>query len=378
MPRDEPALRQPKLAGFSLDPARSYTLSAPYYRQPETLEREKEAIFFKSWIFVGHSEKVAQIGDYFTVPLFDQNILIIRAKDQRIRAFYNVCSHRAHELLQGEGNAKVITCPYHAWSYHADGSLRSARGSEKVAGFDKSEFCLKEVQVESFLGFLFINLDPAASPLALQSGGLAQEVRQYVPDVEKLTLSRRLTFEVKANWKNVVDNYLECYHCPPAHAAFVDLVDIKKYHSITHGIYSTHIAPMTGGDNKAYRFDASREGAARHFVGWYLWPNITLNIFPGCANLSVLQIIPTGPETCREYWDFYFTNKEPNDEERAAVAYVDEVLQPEDIGLVESVQRGLRSRGYHQGRYVVDAERSDISEHSIHHFHSLVLNALGD
>jgi choline monooxygenase len=378
MPRDEPALRQPKLAGFNVDPAHSYTLSAPYYREPEVLARERDAIFFKSWIFIGHGEKVAHVGDYFTHSIFDQDILVIRAKDQRIRAFYNVCAHRAHELLQGEGNAKVITCPYHAWSYHADGSLRSARGSEKVAGFDKDEFCLKEVQIESFLGFLFVNLDPAAPPLAVQSGDLAKEVRGYVPDVEELTFSRRLTFDLKANWNNVVDNYLECYHCPPAHPAFSDLIDIKKYRSITHGIYSSHIGPMTGGDNKAYKFDAARQDSSLHFSGWYLWPNITLNTFPGCPNLSVLQIIPTGPETCREYWDFYFSSQEPNDEERAAVEYVDRVLQPEDIGLVESVQRGLRSKGYHQGRYIVDAERSDISEHALHHFHSLVLNALGD
>jgi choline monooxygenase len=377
MPRDEPAFRQPRLEGFSLDPERSYTLSAPYYRQPEILDRERDAVFFKSWIFIGHSEKVAEIGDYFTVRLFDQNILVIRAKDRRIRAFNKFCAHRAQELLQGEGNAKVITCPYHAWSYHADGSLRSARGSEKVAGFDKSEFCLKEVKIETFLGFLFINLDPTASPLAVLSGDLANEVRRYVPEVEKLTFSRRLTFDLKANWKNVVDNYLECYHCPPAHPAFSDLIDIKTYRSITHGIYSSHIGPMTGGDNKAYKFDQSQP-ASQHFSGWWLWPNITLNTFPGSPNLSVLQIMPTGPETCREYWDFYFAAKDPTPEEQAAVEYVDAVLQPEDIGLVESVQRGLRSRGYHQGRYIVDAERSDISEHALHHFHSLVLNALGD
>lgn len=377
MPRDEPAFRQPRLEGFSLDPERSYTLSAPYYRQPDILDRERDAIFFKSWIFIGHGEKVAEIGDYFTVRLFDQNILAIRAKDRRIRAFYNVCAHRAHELLQGEGNAKVITCPYHAWSYHADGSLRSARGSEKVAGFDKSEFCLKEVKIETFLGFLFINLDPTASPLSVLSGNLANEVRRYVPEVEKLTFSRRLTFDLKANWKNVVDNYLECYHCPPAHPAFADLIDIKTYRSVTHGIYSSHIGPMTGGDNKAYKIDQSQP-ASQHFSGWWLWPNITLNTFPGSPNLSVLQIMPTGPETCREYWDFYFAAKTPTKEEQAAVDYVDAVLQPEDIGLVESVQRGLRSRGYHQGRYIVDAERSDISEHALHHFHSLVLNALGD
>ena len=106
--------------------------------------------------------------------------LVMRGKDGKLRGFYNVCSHRAHELLKGCGTAKVITCPYHAWSYHSDGRLRTARGSEKMAGFDADEFCLKQVQVEELCGFVFVNLDPQATPLKEQSGNLESEMRRLL------------------------------------------------------------------------------------------------------------------------------------------------------------------------------------------------------
>lgn len=130
---------------LNADPARSYTLSARYYTSPEIFEREREAVFFRSWIYAGHAEDLREPGSYITTMVLDQNILIARGKDMTLRAFYNVCSHRAHELLKGAGRAKVITCPYHAWSYHLDGRLRTARGSEKVESFDAAEFCLKPV-----------------------------------------------------------------------------------------------------------------------------------------------------------------------------------------------------------------------------------------
>jgi carnitine monooxygenase subunit len=377
MPRDDTQPYQPRLKGFSPDPARSYNLAGAYYTDPLIHEREKEAIFYRNWIYVGHASQLTSPGDYLTVRIMDENILVIRGKDNEIRAFYNVCRHRAHELLEGAGNAKVITCPYHAWSYHADGQLRTARGTEKVAGFDKKDFCLRGVRLENFLNMLFVNLDPEAASLKSQTGALEAEIRSLAPDIDKLVLSRRLPYTLKADWKNVVDNYLECYHCTVAHPAFADLVDIKQYRSKTHGIYSTHYSPLKHGDNKAYRIDVEK-GGAKFFVGWYLWPNVTISTFPGCPNMTVMLMLPAGPGTTQEYFDFLFEHPEPNAEGEAAIRYIDEVLQPEDIGLVESVQRGLKSRGYGQGRYVVDAERSDISEHALHHFHNLVLTALGD
>ena len=360
---------------FHRDPERSYTLPASDYFDPMVYAREKEAIFYRSWNFVGHVEQLREAGSYVTAEIADQSIFVMRGKDGTLRGFYNVCAHRAHELLKGCGTAKVITCPYHAWSYHSDGRLRTARGSEKMAQFDAGEFCLKQVRVEELCGFVFANLDPQATPLKKQSGDLENEIRRYCPEIDRLTFAHRLTYELKANWKNVADNFLECYHCSPAHPAFVDLVDIKNYRTVTHGIYSSHIAPPGRADNTAYHIP---EGTATDFAAWWLWPNVTFNTFPGPGNMTVLHIMPTGPETTLEHFDFYFLDKTPSDCEREAIRYIDTVLQPEDIGLVESVQRGLHSRGYHQGRFIVDKDRTYLSEHGVHHFHGLVLEALGE
>ena len=360
---------------FSRDPERSFTLPARYYTEPEVYEREKRAIFYKAWNYAGHASQLREPGSYVTVMVADQNIIVLRGQDGELRAFYNVCSHRAHELLKGCGKAKLITCPYHAWTYHTDGRLRSAVGQKRVAHFEAKEFALKPVKVEEYASFVFVNLDSDAPSLASQSGQLAEEIRKFCPEVENVVLRKRMTYDLKANWKNVVDNFLECYHCTPAHPAFVDLVDIKNYRTITHKIYSSHISPPGRADNSAYCLLPGQEG---NFAGFWLWPNVTFNAFPGCMNIAILHIMPTGPETVREHLDFYFSEDTPQAIIDQAIEYTDKTLQPEDIGLVESVQRGLHSLGYTQGRFIIDKDRTFISEHGLHHFHTLVLDALGE
>ncbi|MEE9300496.1 MAG: aromatic ring-hydroxylating dioxygenase subunit alpha [Alphaproteobacteria bacterium] len=360
---------------YQPDPERSYNLPARYYTDPEIFEREKEAIFFKTWQFVGHVEDLPEPGCYITTRIFDQNVVIIRGKDGRLRAFYNVCSHRAHELLEGSGKEAKISCPYHGWTYELDGGLFSARGSEKVKGFEPSEFCLKTVRLEVFLNLIFVNLDPDAPSLESQTGALAEEIRDFVPDLDNLTKAHRCTFELKGNWKNVADNFLECYHCPIGHPAFADMIDMASYRTKTYGIYSSHLSrSRTKHKGKAYDFDPSGESPVGCF--WFLWPNLAINIFPGTSNIGVFQFIPAGPELTYETFDLYLRDKTPTPLEREMIDYFEQTLNPEDISLVESVQRGLHSKGYHQGRYVVDAERTEVSEHALHHFHGLVLDAL--
>lgn len=358
---------------FDDDPERSYTLPARYYWDPETYAQEMDVVFGHSWVCLGHGETLRKVGAYTTFVVGDQNIIVIRGKDGALRGFYNVCAHRAHELLKGEGRTKVITCPYHAWSYHIDGTLRAARGSEKVEGFNSDEFCLTPVRVEEFCAFVFVNLDGHAAPLAEQSGGLETNIRGFAPDLDQLTHAHRLTFVMKANWKNVIDNFLECYHCPTAHPAFVGLIELDTYRIVNHGIYSTHHASAGSRENKAY--DTLDADVQDHAV-WWLWPNTCILRFPGSGNIMTMRMIPTGPETTHEIIDFYFLNNTPDAAQTEAIAYVNDVLTPEDIGIVESVQRGLHSRGYNQGRFMVDEERSGSSEHGVHYFHSLVLNAL--
>ncbi len=358
--------------GFDADPAKSYSLQAEAYTELQWSEFERGAIFRRSWQWVCHGEKLREEGAYVTIDVAGQPICVVRDREGALRAFYNVCKHRAHELLQGEGRTTKIMCPYHAWTYDLTGQLRRAPETENLKDFSVQDVCLDAVQVEEFCGFIFVNLNPDAAPLAEQSGALAEEIMQWAPDVENLTFAHRLTYEIKSNWKNVVDNFLECYHCPTAHKDFCTLVDMDTYKVTTHGIYSSHMAEAGKTANSAYSVE---DASVKDHAVWWLWPNTCLMRYPGRGNMIVMHIIPAGPDLTYETYDFFLETAEPNEAEVEAIRYVDDVLQAEDIALVESVQRGMTTPAFQQGRIVHDPHGSGKSEHAVHHFHGLVLDA---
>lgn len=363
-------------APFLDDAAHSFTMPARFYHDSNIYEMEKEAIFHRSWIYAGHVSQLADKGSYITAKVHQQSVFIGRGEDGELKAFYNVCQHRGHELLSGTGRTNVIVCPYHAWAYDFDGNLRAARNSENMAGFKKCDFSLKPVRVEEFCGLIFFNLDPDAIPFKEQTGELETEIRQFAPRVDEVVFAQRDRFEVACNWKVLMDNFLECYHCHTAHKDFVDLVDMDSYRSKVHGIYSSHISGAARStDNSAYQFEKGEVDFG--YAGWFIWPNLTIWVYPGEPNISVLQMNPTEPEATVEFQDWFLPDPTPSRQIKDAMDYQKDVLQPEDIGLCESVQRGLRSKGYNQGRFVVDAELSELSEHAVHHFQGMVVKALG-
>ena len=354
------------------EPQLSSSLHANCYTEEKYLTVERHAIFQNTWQWACHKEKLGEAGSYYVKVIAGYSILLLRNKAGELRAFYNVCKHRGHELLKGEGNTQMIVCPYHAWCYDLDGGLRSARHTEHLEEFDQGEICLSKVQVEEFCGFIYVNLDLDAVSLTVQSGGLAKEIGEFAPDVNALTFAHRLTFDIKSNWKNIVDNFLECYHCPTAHKDFCTLLEFETYKVTTHGIYSSHMAKGGNADNSAY----STEGATvdDHAV-WWLWPNTCLMRYPGRGNFLVLNIIPVGPNRTIETYDFFFETNEPSAQEVEAINYIKDVLQREDIDLVESIQRGMETPAFEFGRIVYDPAGSGLSEHGVHHFHGLVLDA---
>ena len=366
--------RQLDCAGEGYDPiaSRSASIGSDCYIDPQFLEVEREQVFRRSWQFLCHEEKLREPGSYVTAAVADRSIVAVRGGDGALRAFYNVCKHRGHELLKGAGTTRLITCPYHAWVYALDGRLHRARRSELIEHFDADDIFLTPVRVEVFCHLVFVNLDPAAPPLAERTGDLAREVTSYAPDIADLTFAHRLTYTVRANWKAVVDNFLECYHCPVAHRDFVTLVEMDTYKVTTHGIWSSHMAKAGRAQNRAYGVG---EASVTDHAVWYLWPNTTLMRYPGRGNFMVWRFVPAGPEETYEEFDFFFESAPPTRSEMEAIRFIDEVLQPEDIGLVESVQRGMRTPAFERGRYLVDPGGSGLSEHAVHHFHGLVLDA---
>ena len=360
---------------FDGDAEQSFTIPARYYLDADILEQEKEAIFYRNWWYSGHQSQLTEPGCYLTVQVCEQNIIVIRDKSGELKAYYNVCQHRGHELLFGSGKVRTITCPYHAWSYDFDGDLKAARNTEKMVNFDKCQFSLKPVQVEVFCGLVFVNLDPEAIPLQIQAAGLETEIREFCPRVDEVIFAQRDDYAVASNWKVMVDNFLECYHCHPAHKDFVNMVDMSSYRSKVNGIYSSHISNMVATtESSAYHFEKGEVDFG--YAGWFLWPNLTIWIYPGEPNISTLQMIPNGAGQTIEHQDWYLPNPEPTRQQRDAMDYQRDVLQPEDVRLCESVTRGLQSKGYNQGRFVVDPERSELSEHAVHHFQQMYVDAM--
>lgn len=355
-----------------------YTLPAHYYTSQDIFEQEKKTIFARNWICVMHRSQVAENNQYATASVAGENVFVVRGRDGVLRGFYNVCPHRAHELFaEGSGRAKnVITCPYHAWSFGLDGKLIHVRNGENVPGFCKDNAGLTPVRVEEFCGLIFVNLDMDATPLAELAPGLNADIRARCPDVDKLVPAIRLSYTMKANWKVVVDNYLECLHCQTAHPALVDSIAMETYRHVVHGIYTSQVGKTRSG-SEAFTYDSGAPNT--DFAAYWLWPNVTLNVLPGDGNYGVFYMFPVDADTTIQHFEFYFRDATPTEEQQQLIDYYKNVLKPEDLSIVESVQRGLKSRGYRNGQgplLVSDDKTSAIGEHGVQHFQQMVLDAL--
>jgi phenylpropionate dioxygenase-like ring-hydroxylating dioxygenase large terminal subunit len=187
--------------GYSPDPLRSLSLRSEAYTDPRWYQADLDAIIAKSWQWVCHVEAVRNPGDYVAVEIAGRPVVVVRDQEGGLRAFYNVCKHRAHQLLSGTGNSRKIMCPYHAWTYRLDGRLARAPHTETLEDFRVEDICLDAVHVEEFCGFVYVNLDPGAASLQSQSGDLANEIRHWAPDIDQLTFAHRLTYDIRSNFR---------------------------------------------------------------------------------------------------------------------------------------------------------------------------------
>ena len=361
-------------------PEESFTLPSYMYTDIEIYELEKEKIFYKTWQYVAHKSLFAEPGDYVTLRICDQHIFVIMGDDSELRAFYNVCQHRAHELLpEGSGNvARAIVCPYHAWAFEKTGELRGAPRSENRPSFNKKDFSLKSVKLEMFLDSAFVNLDPNAIPLSEIAGDLEDDIRSRAPFVNELdTPQSRFVADdigltnINAGWKVVVDNYVECYHCEHAHKDFCDIISMDTYKHDAFGLWARQLGEDIKDDNTAYKLEPNAPFKKSAF--WFLWPNTTINILPGAEVLNFAIVRPTAIDKCLFEGHSISTSEKFH---KGRQDYTANVLVPEDTALCESVQRGLKSKGYDQGPLIVDPSRSGRGEHALHHFHRLVQKAM--
>ena len=214
---------------FDDDAAQSWTLPSNWYVDPAVFEREKTAIFYRNWWYAGPEANVRNPGCYMAATVVDQEVMVVRGTDGRLRGFHNVCRHRGHRLVDGTGCRKSIVCPYHGWTYGTDGRFIAGRGVDAIAGFDRTAAALVPVRVETMLGLVFVNLDADAAPLADMASGMLADMRAHCPDLDTLVLTQEHRVETAANWKTLVDNDLESYHTATAHGALMDLLDYESF-----------------------------------------------------------------------------------------------------------------------------------------------------
>jgi phenylpropionate dioxygenase-like ring-hydroxylating dioxygenase large terminal subunit len=318
------------------------TLPYAWYTDGDVLRREQERIFRRAWQYAGPAEHVAAPQSFLTCSAGDVPIVVARDREGLLRAFANVCRHRGSIVAAGRGRRATLQCPYHAWTYELDGTLKAAPRADRESGFDLSGLSLAPAAVETWGPFVFVNPDAEAPPLAETLGGLPE----VVPDVASLRYHHRSEYELAANWKIACENYLECYHCPVAHPGFSAVVDVDPdaYVLEPHETFWSQFARL--------REDAAGPQGQFHLI----FPNVKLNVYPGPANLSIGPVLPAGPERSTGYLDYFFP--EDTDEQwiDELIAFDDQVGR-EDGKLIESVQRGIRSGVLDHGLLLPESEQ---------------------
>ena len=340
------------------------SLAAKYYTDPEVFKLETNGLLARTWQFAGHASQLKETGDYFTFDMAGESLFCIKGRDGEIRTFYNVCQHRAHQLVSGQGQTRVVVCPYHAWTYELTGELRAGPNIKAVEGFDKSSICLTSVRTEVFLGFIFVNLDNDAKPMDDWFPNVRTELESYIPHWDTLAPLEWVEIPENCNWKVSVENYSECYHCSLNHPTFsTGVVRPETYDIQPQGYCLRHTTECNSMDAMTYDINSGFDKNDQ-YSSWFLWPMFSFQVYPGnLLNTYHWRAVDADHVVVWRGW--YSVGGEENEIVRQMAVQDRETTVAEDIGLVESVQRGLKSRGYVPGPLVVDPKCGVNSEHSI-------------
>jgi glycine betaine catabolism A len=336
------------------------TLPGRYYTAAEVLADERERIFSRRWICVGRDNALAAPGDYMVVEVAGESIIVLRDQSGERHAFYNVCRHRGTRLCEAERGrlSETIQCPYHAWTYALDGRLIGAPHMHEVEGFDKKAYPLHPVALAEWEGFLFLNLDAAAEPLARSFAPLVGRFARY--NLPALRTVRRIEYEVRANWKLILQNYNECLHCPTIHP------ELSTKLPYTSGANDLVEGPFLGGymEIKAPHESATISGRScalplgelsaedQHRAFYYaLFPTMMLSLHPDYAVFYTVwpQTALTSRVVC-EWMVHPDAPAAPGYNIQDAEEFWDKTNR-QDWHICERSQLGVSSRAYVPGPY---------------------------
>lgn len=357
----------PSTLAIDPDISRAATLPAAWYVDPSSLPLEKERIFATTWQYATALTKLSQPGSYMTLEIAGIPVVLIRDHEGRLKGFHNVCRHRAGPVAVGEGQIQALKCAYHGWTYGLDGALKFTPEMKGVECFDKADFGLAPVDVDTYGPFIFCRLRPGGPRLAEYLGAIPAETAKL--PLAQMRLHKRLTYELSCNWKVYVDNYLEGYHIPQVHPELFRMLSYPEYRVETHRYYSKQYAPIKPAGAALYtrNLPAGQEPEALYY---WVFPNLMFNIYPD--NVQINAILPIDHQRTATVFEWYLLDPDrPNAaEEFAASLAFSDLVQKEDIMICEHVQKGLGSKVYDKGRF------APARENGVHHFHSLVAEFL--
>lgn len=346
-------------------------LSAAYFNSPAVFARVRDDIYFKTWQLACHASQVAKAGDYFCFSLFNQDILVLRGDDGALRAFYNVCRHRGHKLLEDRGNKRRIICPYHAWTYDLNGKLVHAPAADDLPGFDS--ICLSPLRLEEFLGFVFVNLDDDCAAMDAAYPGVKEAVTALCPTIADKQFAGDHHADEGCNWLIAVENYNECYHCRVVHRDFAKGVIDPKTYNITpfgDGKVLRHTSKPASGNGTWY------DSGGGDYGSFFLWPSTSIQIYPG-GLLNTYHWRPLAVNDTRVFRGWYSNDGGIDDALQKVITLDRDTTFAEDLKLVKSVQRGVNSKGYRPGPLVVNPAGGIDNELSVACLHRWLRDAVG-
>jgi choline monooxygenase len=350
----------------------AYTIPAPWYFDERVAQLERNSVFASNWQVVGRVDQVKVRGQFFTIDMNQEPLLVVRSDDGKLRAFFNVCRHHAAAVVpEASGCAKQFRCPYHGWTYGNDGTLKGMVEFEGVCNFERGDNGLVPIRVDVWENFILVNLDGKAMRLADYLGKVPELVAPLKIS-EKLHYFDRRIYTLNCNWKVYVDNYLDGgYHVPHAHKGLSSVVEYTKYSIENFERACLQSSPLDSSSASDSAIGATRQGQA-----FYLWvyPNLMINAYSGVMDTNL--VLPLGVDKCAVIFDYYFSDISgaAQNHHRESIA-VSEKVQDEDMAICDSVQRGLASRAYLAGRLSV---RREAGEHLFHRLlHADMTKSLG-
>ena len=353
------------------------TLPAEAYRSSEVLDWERSNLFEAGWVCAGRSELVSGAGAQRAIRIGTAGIVLTRDHDGALHAFHNVCRHRGHELLRvGECRTRrSIGCPYHGWVYALDGALRQASRFSDIPGFDIADFPLVEVRVKEWNGWIFVNADGEARTLDAWLGNLGEYIENW--EADRLRVGARHEYVVEANWKLIVENFLECYHCPNIHPELCRLSPPESAEAFDHtgiwigGPMELRDAAETmslDGQSAGVRIRGLDDEQARHVHYFAVFPNVLISPHPDYVMTHRLEPLSPTETSVECSWLFPPEAFEQPEFDPAYAERFWDITNSQDFAACESVQRGMASRGFVPGPF-------DLRESGVYALQAMIANA---